>query len=459
MLIQAPDIPTDDRLGDLAAAFDPAAVLEACRRDLNRVPIEQRERWGECRFIEAFYHPRRYFRAAFALLSDTSTPPNRYWPEATIIYVHTRPRTPVSARGQQMTIRGLDVETYAFPNDRRLRSARKFQGRESAFEAWQRWLVASGDSFRIAPETLRRVMIRYVPEKRWVLRLRCRGLEGDGSPGKRSIAVRCATVPQCREVVRRHRIVSGSAAGSGIRVPALAGYDDEHGIMATEWMRGDDLATLLASESSAHLVASAAVATSRFHDLPAPLEIVNSWQAGLNVIESSCHDLEVVLPELRSQLDAISWAAKETCSGAAHDENVLLHDDLHPWQFRVRGDELSILDLDRVCRGSAAADVANFAIQLECLAERSDSDLSSESSQALAALFVRAYESESGRTMEDAELRFHSVAALLKLANGMMRHLRPNWRSFANHCVHRAHGLFVSPTQNMLAGAPKGEFS
>ncbi|HPF38977.1 MAG TPA: aminoglycoside phosphotransferase family protein [Phycisphaerae bacterium] len=456
MLKHTPDIPTDDSLGDLAVAFAPDAILEACRRDLNRVPVGERDGWSECRFLEAFYHPRRYFRAAYALLSDPSTPVNRYWPEATIIYAHARPRATMSARGQLITVRGLDVEAYAFPNDRRLRSVRRFQGRESAVETWQRWLAASGDAFRIAPDTLRRVMIRYVPEKRWVLRLRCRGLEGDGANGKRSIAVRCATIPQCREVVRRHRIVSACAAKSGVRVPALSGYDESLGIMATEWIRGDDLATRLSTNHSTDLISAVAAATSRFHDLPAPLATVNTWRAGRDVIESSCSDLGIALPEFRSALDAIQQVAREAPADSEYGEDVLLHDDLHPWQFRVKGADTAILDLDRACRGSAAADVANFVIQLECLGERSDSDLSVDSARTLAKRFLHAYEIESGRAFDDAELRFHSVVALLKLANGMMRHIRPDWRSLAGHCIRRASELLVSPGQSVLTGGPKG---
>jgi tRNA A-37 threonylcarbamoyl transferase component Bud32 len=442
MLTMKTDIPPDARLGDLAGAFDPPEVLNACRAGLQRIDERERERWRECQLVEAFYHPGRYLRAAFALLSDSDTPSNRFWPEATIIYLHTPARMPMSARGECLTIRGLRVEAYAFPNDRRLRSVRKFQGRQQALEAWRGWLESKGDDFRLDDASLRRVMIRYVPEKRWVLRLRCRGTEANGSSGKRSIAVRCTTAGQCRAIATRHGEIARASESTGaVRVPSVVGRDIERGIMAVQWIQGHDLASLLSGESASDLIAKAARTTHAFHQLTASIDSTIGLGAIRGSIEDAIVDLAAAVPELSGE-----WVElREKTLGLATQSaplipDVILHNDLHPRQFRVSAGNLTLLDLDRACRGSAVVDVANFATQIEALGDRPDSELDAENAGRLAREFVTGYEAVSTTGLNETHLQICRVAANLNLARGMMRHLRPGWRNLVTACVRRALG-------------------
>ncbi|MCB9854223.1 MAG: aminoglycoside phosphotransferase family protein [Phycisphaerales bacterium] len=440
MLNNAPDIPVDPTLGVLAGAFDPREVLEACRRDLHRVESSVRERWRDCRFLEAFYHPQRYLRAAFVLLSESDTPPNRYWPEATIVYLHTPVRRPISARGTILRVSGIQVEAYVFPNDRRLRAVRKFQSREAALAAWTRWIASGGHAFSIDADSLRRAMIRYVPEKRWVLRLRCRGTDNHGRPGKRSIAVRCTLPSQSADIARLHRDISQAAhAHGGVRVPQLAGHDADSGIVATEWVRGDDLASLLANDASDDVMHMAASAIRQFHQLPVAVRCEFAIGDLQRAVIEATDDLAAAAPELG--VDLASLREQLVSAGSripTMQYTALLHNDLHPRQFRVNGDGIALLDLDRVCRGPAIVDIANFAAQVEAMGDRGDSVLDAINAKRLASAFLRHYESLESAPLDEFHLRHHMAVANLNLARGMMRHLKSGWRSLTESCVRRA---------------------
>ena len=166
------EMPVDAALGDLRAALAPSRVLRACKAALSRATASERESWQAARVIEALYSPGREIRIAYALLSDPQTPEERIWPEAQIVYLVSPVRESASQRGELLEIDGLRFEAYHFPNDRRLRSVRHFQGKNEAVGAWQQWIDAGAADFQIEPESLQRRFVRYVPEQKWIIRLR-----------------------------------------------------------------------------------------------------------------------------------------------------------------------------------------------------------------------------------------------------------------------------------------------
>ncbi|MFQ5412737.1 MAG: hypothetical protein ACE5EC_10590, partial [Phycisphaerae bacterium] len=242
----------------------------ACREQLTHVPSEERSSWACCRVVEALYHPDRYIRVAYALLDDETIPPNRNWPQGQIVYVHAPLREPMSRRGQVLRLDNTEVEVYLFPNDRRLRGLRKFQGRVDAVNVWQNWIDESSDDFRMSPDTLRRVMIRYVPEQKWIVRLRARGVEtGSGNASKRSIAVRLASSDSCEALMQRHQSLAAQIAEFNVpfTVPAVIGADLNGGLLATEWIKGKSLVESLQVESPQDVMRRVAEVMSSFHGL------------------------------------------------------------------------------------------------------------------------------------------------------------------------------------------------
>ncbi|MFQ5495273.1 MAG: hypothetical protein ACE5EX_07805, partial [Phycisphaerae bacterium] len=140
MLATSPHHPVDRSLPGLIPCLDPILVLDACKEQLVREEASVRDAWREARMIEALYHPQRYLRVVYVLLSDPKTPANRHWPVGQLVYLQTPVREPMSRRGCVVTIGGEKAEAYRFPNDRRLRGLRTFTQREQCTQMWQQWL-------------------------------------------------------------------------------------------------------------------------------------------------------------------------------------------------------------------------------------------------------------------------------------------------------------------------------
>ncbi|MFQ5428779.1 MAG: phosphotransferase family protein [Phycisphaerae bacterium] len=443
------ELPDDAVLGDLRSCFQPAAVLDACREQLRRIGRSERDAWRDCRMVEALYHPQRYARVAYALLDSETIPAQRFWPQGRIVYLHTPPRRPVSRRGDVLTIAGRSVEVYCFPNDRRLRNLRKFQNRADATRWWKRWLDETGDDFRIDRDSLRRVLIRYVPEQKWIIRLRARGIDPvAGAAGKRSVAVRAALPQSCEMLWRRHRRFA-TAAGRTLlpfTVPDVAGADLTRGLLATRWLRGDSLFDALRTGSVIDLMPRVARALAAFHEVRCldiePL-VANHVLAR---IDGATADLSAACPERAVDLARVRARLQRRLSELPPVKPVTLHNDFHWNQVRVQGDRLAILDLERLCLGDPLIDVANFDTQVRMLGHRPECDVDASTAAGWANAFFEAWGQRSHVRIDPDTFACYAALSLLELARGMMRHLRPGWRALAHRCIEAADAR--------LAGAP-----
>lgn len=433
------DIPDDGVLGPVLARLSCDAVLDACRAQLTRVAGAVREGWQHARVIEALYHPGRYVRVAYSLLRDPDTPASRVWPQGQIVYVHAPVRKPMSRRGTVLTVDGVEMEVYRFPNDRRLRGLRKFAGSDTAAAVWQGWIDKADGAYRLDAETLQRLLIRYVPEQKWVVRLRCVGRHRDTDAlRKRRIAVRSASPESCATLLYRHTVLHGLSrhADAKFFVPTVVGEDVASGLLAVKWVHGIALVEALAARPVSEVMGGVAGMLASFHGS----NVVGLPAVGVDDVvarvEAAASDLAAACPALAGDAVALVDDLLGRC-GALRPcpEAVTLHNDLHWNQVRIEDERFAVLDLERMAIGDALIDVGNLWAQLRLLSQRDDQTVDAATALSWSSAWLDAWARVTGRPVDRVRLGWYSALSALELARGMMRHLRPGWRRLAAQCV------------------------
>ncbi len=438
MLTTALDIPHEDAIGGFRACLDPELVLRACREQLVKVAGPIRDTWNHAGMIEALYHPGRHLRVVYALLTDPDTPRSRFWPEGQLVYLHAPLRKPMSRRGTTLKIDGVAVEAYCFPNDRRLRELRKFAGRAAAVASWQEWLDSAGCGVQLDGATLQRLLVRYVPEQKWVIRLRAEGTAtADGTRSKHRIAVRCASPDACTELARRHTaLAEGLGTGSEVfRVPAVVGMSDEKYLLAVEWIRGDSLLTALRNGDADEVMAGMASRLRRFH--ATPVDGLDSVSVADLVDRGhvAAEDISSALPELATEVRPLATELRRRLAAVDGATPVTLHNDFHWDQVSIKRDRFALFDLERVGLGDELIDVANLATQIRLLAHRPEIGVAGADAERWRSLFLDHWKCGTGGDIDGDRFACYATVTALDLARGMMRHLRPGWPELAKKCV------------------------
>ncbi len=442
MLANLSDWPCDPVFGDVFASLLPEHVGSALCASFD-------ESWSHCSMIEALYDPGAQVRIAYAV-SDKPLKPGRAWPDGQVVYLRYPVRRPMSRRGEVFCIDGHDFELYRFPNDRRLRGMRRFSKRAHATEVWQRWLNESEPQLTLQPDTLRRELLRYVPEQKWIIRLSAQCHDAaKGTAEKRTIAIRAAEAGLCRSLHDRSRALRRAvrAHDGAFHVPRAMVLDADLGLMATRWAWGDSLLDMLRANDPTSVMARVATGLRVLQRLSiAGLETVRTADRLASAGEC-VRDLGAVLPAKRPPLEALLSELARRCPADDPAHTCTCHNDFHWNQFRGQPDRLTILDLERCALGDPCADVATFRMQLAMLPHRPQLDVSAAEAAGWSQAFRSACESESGRGspgLDDERIRWHSAVALLVLARGMMRHLRPGWPELADHCLESAMSVLGS---------------
>ncbi|MEE9293491.1 MAG: aminoglycoside phosphotransferase family protein [Phycisphaerae bacterium] len=459
MLTNPNDWPVDPTHGRIIEALAPDRILPVLREHIrtNSPPknesspasgvacdtpgsVEFTQR-PVCRAIEALYDPGEHVRIAYVLFNDGNPGRRRTWPDGDVCYVRYPVRQPMSRRGRIVNVGGFDVELYRFPSDRRLRGLRKFAGRDRAARAWQHWLSQDESALELQPDSLRRSLLRYVPEQKWIvfLQARCYDLVAEEQV-KRAIVVRSADAAACQRIYsrvlamrrERHRFEGF------FRVPKPVALDTNLGMLAIRWVWGQSLLELLQTGDSQAIMGRVAAGLNALHQTTIDHLEVRSAEDDLNAAKHCADDIATVLPALRSHVDSVVQALAASPPEVKADAYRTIHNDFHWNQLRGRTQRLTILDLERCARGDPWVDVATFATQLSMLPVRDELNVGIEQAGTWVLEFLNAWEAETGRAVDVRRIRWYSVVALLTLARGMVRHLRPGWPALLQLCLERA---------------------
>lgn len=437
MLTMNDAIPSEHAIAGFSDCLNEQAVLAACRAQLAQVDASVRLGWASARRIEALYHPGRYLRVAYVLLPAGDIEANRYWPEGQLIYLQAPLRAPLSRRGTRLELGSADVEAYVFPNDRRLRGMRKFAGRDTTAKTWAQWSEKTGDG-RIVPETLQRLLVRYVPEQKWIIRLRAEfEPEGGGPPIKRRLAVRCARAAMHAVLRQRHDALNAieSNTEASFCVPKIIGSVDANTVLAVEWIRGSSLVKALEAGDANEVLGGVARRLANLHRIDVP-DLPPLLSDGLaEGARLACEDLAAAEPKWKAELQGLERVLCSALSKIEVAEPVTLHNDLHLGQIACKRERVILFDLERMASGDAMRDVATMATQIRLCGPRPDFEVSVDTAEQWSRLFLDAWSSVSGASPERHKLAVYSALAALELGRGMMRHLRRDWVSIARSCI------------------------
>ncbi len=445
MLIAPHEYPSDQGVAALAGMLDEQVVLDACRMQLTRGQnTSNQQNWCVARRIETLYHPNRYVRVVYVLLSNTDTPASRYWPTGQLVYLHAPVRESISRRGEVIRIDGQDVEAYLFPNDRRLRGVRHFAGRESCIEVWQQWLNASGNQATLKVDTLQRLLVRYVPEQKWIVRLRAEldGWSDHRGSNKKRIAIRAGSPESIDKLARRHQALAEPTVSTGPRflVPDVVGTSHDNSLLGVEWIRGHHLIDAIKDQGCENILLGIATRlhTLHTHDIVGLERITRTDIA--QRIGTCCIDLATAYPTQQSALTSIRrlWEHMFLLTGDAAEAIGTVHNDFHWNQLSIKRDRYALFDLERMANADPLLDVANFASQLLMLGYRPESGVKLSEAQRWQDMFLANWQEVTGESIDRARLKCYAALSKLDLARGMMRHLRPGWKNLADRCIQLA---------------------
>ena len=452
MLTNPRDWPSDPEFAGVFRILSPQRLLPALQAQLARDSAGRGEDWNVCRAIEALYDPGQHVRVVYAL-SAGEVAAQRAWPAGELFYVRYPVRSPMSRRGFVMSVDGFDVEVYRFPNDRRLRGLRRFARRDRAAEAWQRWLDDDEPGLQLHPDSLRRGLLRYVPEQKWIIHLhaRCEDI-GVADQTKRAVAVRCADVQTCRAIYARTldlRRVRKDFEGA-FRIPKPLAIDEHLGLLVMRWVWGDGLLDLLRCSPADDIMDSVALGLRALQRMP--IEGLQSVQVAdyIGAGQRCAQDIGVVLPSLKRPLQSLLADLSRLRPQDDVGPGCTVHNDFHWKQLRGKPGRLTVLDFERCVLGDPWVDVATFATQLEVLSLRPELNVSKTEAQGWAQAFRGAWEAATSAGIDVDRVRWYGALALLTLARGMVRHLRCDWPGLATRFVDLAAAKLSSRQPEMV---------
>ncbi len=435
--IQPPDY---DVAVPLVSDLSPQAVLEGCLS----VPGLVTRPWKTCRAIDVLYHPGRYTTAAFVLLEDEAVSPDRYWADGQIIYIHHPVRRPISHRGCVVRIAGHEVELYQFPSDRRLRELRRFTGSYDLSAMWAQW---TGQDPTRTP-LLQRQLLRYVPEKKCVARVKPKADHAGDESLSNGVALRVSSNRLAQQIAlgHRHGWACAKASGGVLRLPACVFADTARGVTAIEWVKGQPLVQALASDQADEATAKTVAALRAFHKLTIPgLEQISTGSL-FEFSSQAIDELSSAMPALGPMLGELRIKLQEALSQIRPVDPVTIHNDFYFDQVLVRSRGCVIVDLERLSVGDPLIDVANYVVQLRMLAYRPEYGLTPDQVYAGVQLFLNHYQEITNDPRAAHRLRVYSAVALISLARAMLRHLRVGWPAMIYQSAVDATAFMGSPT-------------
>lgn len=246
-------------------------------------------------------------------------------------------------------------------------------------------------------------VLRYVPLRRFTYRR-------DG----RIVKVKRAS--RLRDAWDRASAVAAALPGSGVRVPALLGLDEDTCSYAQADVPGVPLADQARGEALTALLAEAGAVHARFHAVPATyLPAGDGPDAVVAAARRDAAWAAAMLPALSGVLAA---ATRVLATPPAPADPVTCHGDLVPSHLLGAPGDWTVIDLDLAHRGDPYRDLALFvaglAYDVPALADGVADD---PTHAAAVAAYLGGYAERAGWRPDPDRLRRHLLAAHLHHAN------------------------------------------
>jgi|GEM_PF-2708366 len=372
--------------------------------------------------LDASYQPGESLRASFAWQPAGDIPLDRVWAEGRVFALRSPVREPMSGRGCVAHLDGVPVELYALPRDRRLRDLKHLIRRDALADLWASWFDE-----RIE---LRRTFLRYVPESKFICQVRPASGFAEQSKLPEGVALRITREKTAKQLAYRHRVCAQQAEqlAGYLDIPGLAAADTEKGLVAIHWMGGLTLDNKLRKSKPERIINRLVQATQQFHQLQVDNLTMLTPAAVLAKTNEYLGELHAALSTHRRALQSIgadlSLLAKCVEPAACIKT---LHNDLNWAQVQVRRDRYTILDLECMAIGDPLVDIAHMDVCLELAPMRDDLSITKQESDLWRSLWLE----EWGKLIADVSaspaFHFYRASSAIRLACGMLSHLRPVW--------------------------------
>ena len=272
-------------------------------------------------------------------------------------------------------------------------------------------LLTDGSSDAVADEVSVE-MIRYRPDRSCVLRYEI-GPSGSGGalfgkvyrPGGRALRI-------WQKLVTFH----DQGPALGIAVPRPVRLVEEWSLVLMGAVPGDRFKDMLRrSETSDELrraVEAAARGLAAFQRLRLDTDEVRTLPTAAAELGKRTARLAEIAPAAARSADPLVAQVRELAERSPPPALSTIHGDFKPSQIFVQGDRLSVVDLDRACRGDPAVDVGSFLAVLHKKSWREGR----EHYRPVAATFLEACQSESSDPGLAERARVAQCLSLVRMA-------------------------------------------
>ena len=261
-------------------------------------------------------------------------------------------------------------------------------------------------------------LLSYLPGRRCAVRYRF----PDDDAG---IVLRVQTPEEASRSGRIAR-AAWNARTRRFRVPCPLGCDEQAGALWERFAPGQRLDALAGSPRFDAALGQVVRAVVHLHGLGLPHLPSEGTGEVLGAVRAKfIPKARIALPRLRDAMDGLMPLLLARRSDVGELDPVTLHGDLHTANLLIDEEGVVFIDLDRMCVGNAAQDLAMLGTRLLLVALRSGRGV--EEAAGAVALLPDLYHDAGGRRIEQATFAWY-VAALLvgRQMKTVIRHLAPD---------------------------------
>jgi len=223
------------------------------------------------------------------------------------------------------------------------------------------------------------------------------------------------------------------ASGEVLRVARKIGGSKRHGVLAFEWLPGQNLRDVLAGGDPAPAVRLVGRALAELHGQSSPSVVARVPSERARELRELADTLAVLCPGLAARVATLAErvAARLAQEGAA---GTCIHGDLYDKQVLIDRDRVGIIDLDRAALGDPRVDVGLLLAHLDrdVLLGRLEGAAAAE----IEGVFLDAYQKARGHAL--GAIGAYIAEALLHLAHHPFRVHLVDWPARTGEIVARA---------------------
>lgn len=295
----------------------------------------------------------------------------------------------------------LGAVGWVFPDDAELPQLRAVVDDESIAQQFGR-----GARWRL---------LSYLPGRRCALHFEV--------PGDSAGVVLRVQAPEQAEKSHALAQAAWNATSRGFRMPQPLGYDAERGAFWERFAPGERVESFLGTAGFRRSIEKVVEGVVRLHAVQVPnLPVQGSAEVLKRTVARTIPMALAAFPALGAELESAARLLKDGAARIQESQAVTLHGDLHTANLLVDGEGVVFIDLDRMCLGNPAYDLALLGTRLLLVSLQRGLRETAD----LVAALPDLYRAAGGSAVAPESFAWH-VAALLvgRQIKPAIRHLAP----------------------------------